>query len=174
MGLGAVLQHPHAEARGQPAGGVDVDRLAVEVDGDDADRARRRLGGGVVGVDRVELVGVDEDRDRLGEADGLDRRKRGVRRHQDLVAGFHPQPAQREPQPGRRRVAQDAVPGADVARQLGLELAALRPEDVLSRVDGGQHGLLDLVVDRRSGQGNLRHVHAPGLGSESRSYLPLK
>jgi hypothetical protein len=40
---------------------------------------------------------------------------------------------------------------AGVPRQLGLEIPARRAEDVLSAVDGGQHGLLDLVVDGRTG-----------------------
>ena len=163
--LRAVLQHPDAQPLGQRLHGVEVGGLPVEVHGHDADRARRRLGGGIGGIERVVAVAVDEHRRGLGKADRLDRRERGVRRHQDLVAGLHAQRAKRQPQPGRGRVAEDAVLGPRVAGQLGLELTALGAEDVLARLDGRDGGLLDLVVHRRTGQGNLRHVHAPDWGS---------
>ena len=173
--LRAVFQHPHAQPRGQCAHGVEVGGLAIEVHGHDADRARRGLGGGVRGIERVVRIRIDEDRRGLREADRLDRRKRGVRGHEDLVARLHAERAQRQPQPRGGRVGEDAVPGAHVAGQLGLELTALGTEDVLARVDGGDRGLLDLVVHDGPGQGNLRHCHAPGLGSgTSRSYRPLK
>src|SRR5207253_9888734 len=52
------------------------------------------------------------------------------------------------------------VTDTDLARQLGLEFLALGPEDPLARIHGGEHGLLDLVIDRRTGQRN-RHDLAP-------------
>ena len=174
MRLRAVLEHPHTQPRGELADGAHVDRLAVQVHGHDADRARRRLAAGVDGVQRVAVVDVDEDGRGVGEADGLDGRERGVRGHEDLVAGLHAERAQREPQRRRGRIRQHAVTHAHVASQLRLERLALGTQNVLARVDGGQHRLLELVVDRWARQRDRTH-DLPAAGAEARRpYFPRK
>ena len=163
--LRAIFEDPEAQARGEALDGRQIHGLTIEMDGHDPDRPRCGFRLGVGHVERVELVRVDEDRRRLSEADRLDGRERGVRRHQDLVAGLHAERPEREPERGGGRAGQHGVPHAGRARQLDLQLTALGAQDVLTRVDGGQHCPLDLVVDRRARQRDERH----GVGPDRRS-----
>ena len=155
--LGAVLEKPETETRGEVLDGREIRRLAVQVHGHEPDGPGRHLRPRIDGVDRVELVHVDEHGPRPGEADRLNRWERRMGRHQDLVARLHPERAKCQPERGGRRAGQHGVFDVRGARQLGLELAALRTQDVLARVDGGEHCPLELVVDRRAGQRNGAH-----------------
>jgi hypothetical protein len=50
------------------------------------------------------------------------------------------------------------VADADVACELGFEGLALGTEDVLAGIDGGEDGMLDLVVHHGPGKRNGAHV----------------
>ena len=161
--LGAVLEEPEAARRAELEHAGEIGGVPVEVNGHEAHRPRRHLGRGVLQVDGVGVVDVDEDRDGAGEADGLDGRKGGVRGDQHLVARLHAEGLERHPEGGRRARRQHGVLGAVVAGEFLLEGAALGTQDVLARVDGGQDRGLDLVIDGWAGQRNS-HQQVPPKG----------
>ena len=132
---------------------------------------------GVGWVHRVAGVDVDEDRRGLRQAQSLDGGKGGVAGHEDLVARLHAERAKGEPQARGRRTGEDRVPDARVAGEFRLEGAALGSEDVLTRVDDGQDGVLDLLVDGGPGQrdrARWSRRHAPGEVGAKRWYCPRK
>src|SRR5206468_7379083 len=102
------------------------------------------------------------DGDGAGEADGLDGRERRVRGHEHLVARLDPEGLERHPEGGGGAAGQRRVLHADVAGELLLEGAAFGTEDVLARVDGGEHRGLDLVIDRWAGEWNRHQEGPPG------------
>ena len=152
--LGTVLEKPEAEARGEVLDCGEIRGLAVQVHWDDPDGSRRGLRPRVDSVDRVEPVGFDEQGLCPGEANRLDRRERRVGRHEDLITRPDAERLQCQPKRGGSRAGQHGVLHVSGACQLGFELAALRAQDVLARIHGGQHRAFELVVDRRARQWN--------------------
>ena len=159
MRLTTVLEHPESVAAREVAHAGHVHGLSVDVHGDDADGAWRDFQRRVGDVHAVPRIDVDEDGRRLREADGLDGGKRGVRRDEDLVAGLHAERPERHPQRGGPGAREHGVTHADVAGEVGLEAPALRTEDPLARVHGGDDRLLELVVHGWPGERNPPETH---------------
>ena len=157
--LRRVLEHR------QPELGEVVHRgdVAEQVDGDDRARPRRQNAlDGLPGHARRGGIDIAEDRHSAGVYRGLGSRVEGERRQHHLVAGLHPERPERD----RQRVGPvrdpDAVPHAQVRRELLLERRDLRPEDVAARAGDGLEPLRERVVmglQRACEQGN-RHERA--------------
>jgi hypothetical protein len=163
VGLRAILEEPEAALGAKLLDAGQIGRLAVEMNGHEAHSPGADLARGVVEIHGVRVVGVDEDGHGARKANGLDRGEGGVRRDQHLVVGFDAKGLERHPERGRGARREHRVLGAVVARELGLEGLALRAENVLARVDRGEHGGLDLIVNGRAGQLD-RHQRVPPEG----------
>src|SRR5258705_7842213 len=122
--------------------------MAVEMYGDDADSSGRNLSSGIFKIDGTGVVHVDENGHGAREADGLDGRERSVRGHENLVAVLDAEGRESHPDGGGGAAGEHGVLAAEVTGELLLEGGAFRPEDVVARVDGGQHRDLDLVNHR--------------------------
>jgi hypothetical protein len=135
--------------------------MTIEVHRHESHRLRADLAGGVVQIDGVGRVDVDENGHGAREADGLDRREGRVGRDEYLVGRLDAEGPHEEPERGSPAVGQDRVLHTEVGRKLLLERLTFRAENVLARVDCVEHGGLDLVIDRRTGERN-RHQRGPG------------
>jgi len=135
----------HRSWRARVLDGGKIRRLAVEVHGDDPDGPRCDLRRRVGGIERVDSSASTNTGASPPEADRLDVGT-PCGRHEDLVTrsdalGPHVN------QERRSRSCQHRVCHA-VSRASSASVAALRAEDVLPGIDRGQHGALELIVDR--------------------------
>ena len=95
-------------------------------------------------------IDINEYRCRTRVADSRNRRDKGIRHRDDLIAGPNVRREQREVQRARARVDADTNPGAREFRKLFLEFHDLAPERELAGIehplDGGIHLVLDAGV----------------------------
>ncbi len=131
-GLATVLHGPDSTSGDELTHGVEIDRLAVEVHGDDTNGARGDLCGGVHDVQAVGVIHIDEDRRGSREDDGLDRRKRRVGGHEDFVTGLDAESTEDQPEGGRARAGEHHVADADRSRKRRLELPTLGAQNVVT------------------------------------------
>jgi hypothetical protein len=128
--LRRVLDQPEAARAAEGADRVGVERPAVEVDADDAARARRRA---PLELGRVEVesrrVDVAEDRRRAHQDHRLGGREEAEGGHQHLVAGAGAERAQRDHQRVRAVADTDHRGGAEEVGEGLLELLDLGAEN---------------------------------------------
>ena len=97
MGLGGVLDEHEPVLPRERGDGTHVGALAVEMDGDDRARPRRRRVRELARIERERaLVHIDKYRGRTGGLDAGDRRDAGVGRCDHLVTGSDAERTERE------------------------------------------------------------------------------
>ncbi len=167
MGLRRILDQPQPVAVAQPQHAVDVERPAVEVDADDAARARGDTRRGVGGIE-VEGGSVDvaEDRHAAGEEHGLGGGEEAEGGDDHLVAdaGADAESAQGKDQ--RVGAVGDAHAGLDPekAGELALELSHFRTEDEGARLEDALPALLERRCDPAPGAAEIEIGDLQGRG----------
>ena len=142
VALGAVLDDGESLPVRNSADPSHIAGLSVQVNRHDRFRPRRECVADVLGIEAVELVGLDEDGKGSVPRDCENRRDVGVRLDDDLVARADPERANREGEGVESRVEPDAMRDAEERRIFPLERGDFLPENVPARAQNPERGLL--------------------------------
>ena len=159
MRLAAVLHDPEVLPAGEIGERLKVRHPAVEVDWNDPDGARRDPLLRVLRIETAVIVDVPEHGNGTRVQDPLDRRKRGHRRRENLVAGADPDRQESELDRGGPRRNRHGFADPDVRSELLFEGARLGAQDVPARLQDIEHGPRHLLGDR----GPRERDHREGL-----------
>ncbi len=151
MRLGAILDHLQPVPRRNLHQRVQIDALAVQVNRHDRLGLRRNRRLDLADVHQ-EIVVPDIDENRAGaeNLDGRNRRHRGVRHRDDLVARANPRRRQRDIDRVGTAVDTDAAIHPDIGRHRAFEGDTFRPENELAgsedTIDRGENLVAQLIV----------------------------